>query len=290
MSEEKERKKALIELHLSIFIVGFSGLFGKLIELPATHLIFYRCVISALFLYFYLKKSGLFPQNRILPERELKTIALTGVVLAAHWVTFFHSIIVSNVAIGVLTFSTFPLIIVFAEPFIKKAKLKISHLALFAISFAGVFLLNYSDENKIHQEGIIVGLISALLFSAYVLLNKKLVAKTPATKLTFYQTSVSSVILLPWILSQPLMPSGSDLFYLLILAVVITGIAQILFVGSMKKLSAFTASISLTLESVYSIIFAFILLGEKPGPMILAGGLLIMISALAVSLPSKKDA
>ena len=132
-------------------------------------------------------------------------------------------------------------------------------------------------------------MISALLFSAYVLLNKKLVAKTPATKLTFYQTSVSSVILLPWILSQPLTPSGSDFFYLLILAIVITGIAQILFVGSMKKLSAFTASISLTLESVYSIIFAFILLGEKPGPMILAGGLLIMISALAVSLPSKKN-
>src|SRR5947207_2093590 len=104
LSPPTSRRRALTAVHIAVFLFGLSGLFGKLISLPSCTIVFGRTMVAALFL-------GIAIVPRSSPSVQLRSyprFALAGALLAVHWVTFFHSIQVSSVAVGLLTFSTFP--------------------------------------------------------------------------------------------------------------------------------------------------------------------------------------
>ena len=116
------KHRGMLEIHIAVFLFGLAGLFGKWLALSPMLIVFGRTFFASLVLgaiLFFSKKPF-----RTKSRQDLAVLVLLGVILAVHWITFFHSIQISNVAVGLLTFSTFPLFVTFIEPYFFKEKLQ----------------------------------------------------------------------------------------------------------------------------------------------------------------------
>ena len=74
-------------------------------------------------------------------RKDYVLMVTAGIVLAVHWTTFMQSIQTSTVAIGTLTFSTFPLFVTFLEPVLFHEKLRASSVVSAFIMLLGVLCI-----------------------------------------------------------------------------------------------------------------------------------------------------
>ena len=264
-----------LEVHIAVMLFGGAGIFGKLVHIPAGGIVLGRAFLGALFIFF-LKKIL---QESFLPEskKDIGIFALLGSILAFHWVAFFLSIQLSSVAIGVLTFSTFPIFTTLLEPLVNKEPIKLQNLLLALIAFAGVALVMPSmDFQQQDTQGVLWGIASGISFSFLALISKRMVAQYSSNTVSFYQNGIAALILAPFFTQSILAGTLSDWGYLLVLGIIFTGIAHTLFINSMKSLQAQTASLIASLEPVYGIALAWIVLNEIPTLKMLLGGALIL--------------
>lgn len=264
-----------LEVHLAVMLFGGAGIFGKLVHIPAGGIVLGRAFLGALFIFF-LKKIL---QESFLPssKKDVGIFALLGGILAFHWVAFFLSIQLSSVAIGVLTFSTFPIFTTLLEPIVNKESIKLQNLLLALIAFAGVALVMPSmDFQQQDTQGVLWGMASGISFSFLALISKGMLTQYSSNTVSFYQNGIAALILAPFFTQSILAGTLSDWGYLLVLGIVFTGIAHTLFINSMKSLRAQTASLIASLEPVYGIALAWIVLNEIPTLKMLLGGALIL--------------
>jgi len=279
-------KRELAELHLAVFLFGFAGLFGKIINLPAMVIVFGRVVFASIFLLLIILYRR---ESLRLQEGARLYLPLLGLLLAIHWSTFFYSIQVSTVAIGLLTYSTFPIFTAILEPIIFREKMRKINILLALITFLGILLIvpNFNVGNNMTQ-GVIWGTISGFTFSLLTIVNRKYVKEYSSLTLAFYQDGFAAIFLIPAVLLLSFSPSTEDILYVILLGIVFTGLAHTLFIGSLRRIRAHQASIIATLEPLYGIIFAFILLGEIPALRTLVGGAIILAVCFYVTLNSAK--
>jgi len=258
-------KQALIKLHISVFLAGFTGILGVLIHLNEMTLVWYRIMITvvSLSVLFALTKKS----TRI-PKQQAVRFFLIGTLIALHWVAFYGSIKLSNVSIGLVCFSATGLFTALLEPLLVTKKLQWVELGLGLLSLLGIYLIFHFDER--YQTGILVGIISAFLAALFSVLNKKQVADAEPTVMMLYELSGGLVILtllMPvyafFFPETSIVPTLSDWGWLLVLSWLCTIVAMQLMLDSLKKVSAFTQNLSLNLEPVYAIIMAFILFDEN---------------------------
>lgn len=258
-------KQALVKLHISVFLAGFTGILGVLIHLNEMTLVWYRIMITvvSLSVLFALTKKS----TRI-PQKQAIHFFLIGTLIALHWVAFYGSIKLSNVSIGLVCFSSTGLFTALLEPILVTRKLQWVELGLGLLSLLGIYLIFHFDER--YQTGIIVGIVSAFLAALFSVLNKKQVADAEPAVMMLYELTGGLVILtllMPayayFFPETSIIPTLSDLGWLLVLSWLCTIVAMQLMLDSLKKVSAFTQNLSLNLEPVYAIIMAFILFDEN---------------------------
>lgn len=228
-------------------------------------LVWYRImitVVSLSVLFFLTNKS-----TRI-PKKQAVHYFLIGTLIALHWVAFYGSIKLSNVSIGLVCFSATGLFTALLEPILVTKKLQWVELGLGLLSLLGIYLIFHFDER--YQTGIVVGIISAFLAALFSVLNKKQVADAEPTVMMLYELTGGLVILtllMPvyayFFPETSIIPTVSDLGWLLVLSWLCTIVAMQLMLDSLKKVSAFTQNLSLNLEPVYAIIMAFIFFDEN---------------------------
>lgn len=275
-------KKDLSILHIAVLLFGLSGLFGKLIEAPAQVIVSGRVIFAAIFLYIVLKFKN--EKIEMSSPTSRKIIIFQGSLLFLHWFSFFQAIKLSNVALGLLSFSSFPIFTTFMEPLFFKGKLERGKVITAMITFIGISMvipLNGIDIKML--SGIGMGVFSGFSFAILALMNKKFSNSVSGIQLTFYQCLGASFCSIPVLLLWNQIPSGKDIFFMLILGVVFTGIAHTLFVMSLKRISASTVSVTTCLEPVYGIIFAAFILGEIPSLKIISGSVLIIFAAVSAT-------
>lgn len=258
-------KQALIKLHVSVFLAGFTGILGVLIHLNEMTLVWYRIMITvvSLSVLFALTKK-----STKIPKKQAVHFFLIGTLIALHWVAFYGSIKLSNVSIGLVCFSATGLFTALLEPILVTKKLQWAELGLGLLSLLGIYLIFHFDER--YQTGIVVGIVSAFLAALFSVLNKKQVADAEPTVMMLYELTGGLVILtllMPayayFFPETSIIPTISDLGWLLVLSWLCTIVAMQLMLDSLKKVSAFTQNLSLNLEPVYAIIMAFILFDEN---------------------------
>ena len=115
-----QKVKGLLEVHVAVLLFGLAGLFGKLISQPSIVIVSGRAMFAAVIISLLLLSVDNLSAEI---EDRLSCLSLLGIILAVHWATFFHSIQVSSVAIGLITFSTFPAFVVFLEPLLFREHL-----------------------------------------------------------------------------------------------------------------------------------------------------------------------
>ncbi len=267
--------KNLVEIHLAVLLFGLSGLFGKFLSLSPTIIVLGRVFFSSIFLLIiilYLKKD-----MKLKEKKHYLYLIMMGVILALHWSAFFKSIQVSTVAIGLLTFSTFPVFVTFLEPFFFKEEIKLSNIMIAIATLLGVMLVIPTFEFGNHlTQGVIWGIVSGLTYAILSMLNRKFVQDYSGVVIAFYEQLIATLILIPFYFWQRPIFSLQDLLLLVLLGVVFTGISHLLFINSLKNLKTQTAGIISSLEPVYGIFFAIFLIREIPTLREVLGGIVIL--------------
>ena len=272
----KINTKSLLQVHFAVFLLGFSGLFGKLTTVSIFTLILGRSVFSFLSLGSFLnyQKRSISIDDR----KDLYWLFSLGVILAFHWLTFFYSIKLSTVAIGLLTFSTFPIFVTFIEPLFFKEKLLIKNILIAIIAFIGVsFVIPEFNISNTNTVGAIWGIISGLAYAFFSIGNRKMVKKYSSIIVSMYEQLFVVMILAPYylLITKETVPI-KEIFLIALLGIVFTAFAHTLAIDALKYIKVQTSSIIFCLEPFYAIILASLILKETPSLKTLIGGVIIL--------------
>ncbi|QQE64755.1 hypothetical protein GFS31_14360 [Leptolyngbya sp. BL0902] len=285
------RRRALVQVHWAVFLFGLAGLFGKGLAWPATAIVLGRTGLAAAALGLGLgwQRQRLWSHRK----RDGLGLALLGVLLAFHWVSFFRSIQLSTVAIGLLTFSSFPVFVTVLEPmfFGTPWRRRDGILALLVVLGVALVVPEYRLGSDV-TLGAVWGLLSGLSFALLQLLNRGQRQRYSALTIAFQQNLFACLSLLVWIAVNPLPNFGitrTDWLWLLVLGVLCTAIAHTLFIESLSVLRTQVASVISGLEPVYGIILAALLLGEIPTVRTILGGGLILGTTMLASWQGSRE-
>ena len=281
-------KSAIISVNIAVFFFGLAGLFAKFLSLPAIGITFGRVFFSSIALLIFCKLRH---QNiRITAPRHLFILVGAGIILAFHWWSYLQSIQISTVAIGTITFSAFPLFVTFLEPIFFKEKLRIKNICLAFVTLAGVFITipDFSLSSS-KTAGIVIGMLSSCAYGMLTLINRYCAKYYESITISLYEQGTAAIVLLPFIILIPMQPTLKDVGLLVILGVFSTAMAHSLFTNSLKRLPAQLAGIVASMESVYGILLALVLLGEIPSPQEIIGALLIIGAAVFGQLSQSRE-
>ena len=276
---EKTHIRHVFELNLAMLCISTSGALGRFIDIPPPLTIWWRAFLAILVLggYLLVKK---FPLRFNLKEKKLPLL-LSGILMAAHWITYFYALQWSNVAIAMLSLFTYPIMTAFLEPLFLKTKFQWPHLYLGGVMLVGVyFLVPDLDLGDAETQGLMIGLFSALIYSLRNILLKTQIKDMNGSVLMLYQMVITVVLMLPVLFVYE--GAGVQQFwpYILLLGFVTTAIGHTMFLNSFKHFSVSSASLLGGMQPVYGIFLAVIFLQEIPSWQNMIGGCLIILAVL----------
>lgn len=214
---------------------------------------------------------------------------LTGFFLGAHWVTYFYALHLSNVAIGMLSLFTYPIITVLLEPLFFKSRLNPIHLVLGLMVLLGIYFLTPDlDFNNNLTKGVFFGLTSSVFYALRNILTKKHLSKFNPSKVMFYQLTFILFLLWPAFLLVDYQPISSDWKIVVVLALLTTALGHTLFVRSFKNFTIGTVSIMSSVQPIYGVLYGVLFLSEIPAGNTIIGGMLILLTVIVESILSKK--
>lgn len=256
-------QKAFIQLHLSVMLAGFTGLFGKLITLNEVDIVWYRMLFTSIILLVF---TGL-PQ---VDRKKLLQLGGCGALLGLHWMLFYGSIKASNVSIGVICYSLVGFFTAILEPIIYHKKISAIEILFSLITVLGLLCIFSFDAR--YRYGISIGVLSSFVAALYGVCNKKVSVGVKTRTVLFYQMSAGLVLvsmIIPFYLmlfpthqDVFVIPDGSNLWWMLCHALFCTVAMYILQIQALRTLSAFTVNLTYNLEPCYTIIIAFIVFNE----------------------------
>lgn len=256
--------KYYIILHFTVLIWGFTGVLGKLIQLPSSSIVIGRMFIAYITLLVW---RFLFNSRSKISLKQKLQMWIVGLITAAHWLTFFEAIKVSNVSVTLSCLASCSLFVALIEPFFFKTKLKLYEILLGLVVVAGIYIIFAFEEA--YSLGILLSLISALMAAIFSIWNAKLIQNHSASTIAYHEMLGGTITMIVFMALTDrldftnLIPIGIDWFYMILLGVVCTAFAFLMGIEVLKVLSPFTVSISVNMEPIYAIILALLVFGDS---------------------------
>ena len=256
--------KSYLNLHLIVFIWGFTAILGALITIDAENLVWYRMLIAMIFLggFIAFKK-----QSFQVPVKEFFKLIFVGLLIALHWIFFFRAIHVSNVSITLSIFSLGAFFASLLEPLFYGRKVLWYEVLFGLIIIAGLGLI-LQVEIK-YLEGVYYALAAIILGVLFTLMNGKLISDHEPSVITFYEFGAGVFFITIYFLFQGKFKADffemslNNWVLLLILASICTAYAFTASVKVMQRLTPYTVMLTTNLEPVYGIVLAYFILGGK---------------------------
>jgi drug/metabolite transporter (DMT)-like permease len=258
--------------------ISTSGVLGRWITLPPEVSIFWRSLIAIPLLIVILKlgKQSLGAVFQWEPK-----LILAGLFMGTHWVTYFYALQWSNVAIGMLSLFTYPVITAFLEPLFFKTRFEKRHLFVGGLTLLGVYFLVPSFAlAQTHGGALAVGIFSAFCYAMRNLLLKGAAQEQSGLQLMLFQVVIIALCFLPFMSFEKFQMSIPFWWALLFLALFTTVIGHSLFLYSLKYFTVTTASLMSSINPLYGILIAYIFLSEIPHWGVYIGGTLIIFAVL----------
>lgn len=275
--------KSYLNLHLIVFIWGFTAILGALITIDADNLVWFRMLLALIFLggFIIYKK-----QSFQVPIKELFKLIFVGLLIALHWIFFFKAIHVSNVSITLSIFSLGAFFASLLEPLFYGRKVLWYEVFLGLIIIAGLGLI-LQVEIK-YLTGVYYALAAIILGVLFTLMNGKLISDHEPSVITFYEFGAGVAFISVYFLFQGkftpefFQMSLNNWILLLILASVCTAYAFTASVKVMQRLTPYTVMLTTNLEPVYGIVLAYFILGgkEKMSVEFYIGAVIIIITVI----------
>lgn len=269
-------------LNLGMLFISTSGVLGRYIALPPPVSIWFRSLIAIVLLVLYARYKKF--SFQIHWKKHGAAVWWSGFFMAVHWITYFFALQWSNVAIGMLSLFTYPIITVFLEPFFMPVQFQKRHLLLGTLILVGIYLLVPEfDLKNTATQGLLIGLFSALAYSLRNLILKKHNAMGNGSIQMIYQLGVIVVLLLPVLWIYPNTDLSSQWPYLLLLGAITTALGHTLFLSSFAHFSISTASIMSSIQPLFGVLLGALFLSEIPDLKSILGGVLILTTVVLES-------
>ena len=262
-------------MHVAVLLWGFTGVLGRAITLDAPVLVWYRMLMTAVFMGVILTYRKQWVK---IEYRDLVQLAIVGGLMGLHWVAFYGAIKFANISIALVCLSTASIFTSLLDPLVNKGRHDAKEILLGSLAIIGVYLIYRFQQ--FYGLGIASGIAAAMLSSVFTVLNKKIANKYPARTMVFYEMSTGWIfisLLLPIVFyylprtrflpaTAGISASGllhNDWVWLIILSLCCTVWAQSLALNALKRLTSFTVTLSVNLEPVYGILLAFLFYNEN---------------------------
>jgi len=282
-----KHQEGLLSIHSAVLIFGMTALFSKTIGLSAIDITFIRSIFAVIAIVFYIKllKERIFIRSK----KDLFFVFILGSLLTIHWVTYFHSMQVSSIAIGIISLYTYPVMTVFLEPLFHGERPHFKDIVSAIVIFIGILLLvpEFTISNQTTQ-GVLWGVFSAFLFALRNIIQGRYFKHYSAKHTLMYQGLVVIILLLPFVNQNISHVTQHQWVLLLVLGVFFTALPHTLFANSLRYLKAKTVGLIGCMQVVYGTVFAAVFLSELPTGSTLLGGLIVVSAALFETYSSVK--
>lgn len=267
---KESQRKGLISVHVAVALFGFVGLFAKLVDLPAVIIVLGRVFFSSIFLWIFLRLK----KQKIRLEEKSDYLWMVGAG-----------------AVGTLTVSTFPIFVIFLEPYLFHEKLKKSDVFCTLMMLVGVFFIvpAFQMDNQITQ-GVLWGLLSAFTYAILSLMNRRFSSRYPATLVSLYEQGTATIVLIPMMFVLKPVITLADAGVLMMLGIIFTAVAHSLFISGLRTVKVRIAGILSGLEPVYGTLSAFLFLKEVPSFRECLGGVIILAAVFLSTLKPEEKA
>lgn len=270
----------------AMLIFGSIGLFVKNINMSSSEIALFRGAIGSLFLILatmFLHKGISFSNIK----QNFVLLILSGGAIGFNWIFLFEAYRYTTISNATVSYYFAPVFVMIAAPFILKERVTAGKFISIGAAMLGLFLVMNSghvDEGTFnHQKGIMYGLAAAALYASVIIMNK-FIKNLSGFETTVFQLIIASVVLVPYVyVNEGMNFSGLDgksVVFILILGIVHTGAAYLLYFGSIKLLSGQKIAIFSYIDPISAVIFSALFLGEGMSMLQMAGGALILGSTL----------
>ena len=285
MNNRTNDRRSVLMIVASMLIFGTIGIFRRHIPLSSAFLAFSRGILGGLFLLLFmvLKKKG----AKRLPRRQFALFSLTGTLIGINWILLFEAYNYTTVAVATLCYYMQPTIVVLLSPLVLKEKLTLKKALCAFAAILGMTLVSGvvggNGQNNGDLRGVLLGLGAALFYATVVILNKRTGGADPYQRTTV-QLLAAGLVMLPYLLLTDGFHIGAldtkALVLLLIVGIVHTGIAYLLYFASIDGLKAQSIAMLSYIDPVSALLFSALLLHEPLGLISAIGAILIIGSAL----------
>lgn len=239
---------------------------------------------------------------RALSRRDLAWAAASGLFLGIHFATWITSLEYTSVASSVVLVSTSPLFVALMGTWALREYPSRRLASGMLVALAGGAVVGLSGACAIGPSGVAcaletlgesrsmlgnaLALAGAVAGASYLLIGRHLRAKLSLIPYVFLVYAVAAVVLWAGMLASghtPLGYSAKLYLWLVLLALVPQLIGHSMFNWALRYLPAAYVSVTVLGEPIGSTWLAFVLLGERPSPIMLVGGLLILTGIVFAS-------
>lgn len=255
----------------------------RLSGVPVHILIFFSCAISStlLGLPFFSKRF----RAAVPGVRTILSLLVIGPVSLLNSFSFFYAYKNTSVANAVLTHYTAPVLVAFLAPIFLKERLTTRILVAVAAASSGLWIMLGVSVTEFlspiaagdrNTGGILAGLLSGLAYAVLIILFRIFSRNIHPVFLTFSQNIGIVFLLLPFVEVQRGLFNA--LWAFLVMGVVHSTIAPVLYFRGMKEVTANRAAILGYLEPVCAILIGAIFFGEGVNFRTVIGGSMILFS------------
>ena len=257
-------------LYISVMaLYGTTGILKHFVPYSSAFVAFIRALIASIFIFAFMKLKGK-SLNRSAVRENLPKLIAVGVLLGFNWIAYFEACRLSTVAKATLCYYMAPVIVMLLSPLLYGEKLTGRKICCITVAVIGMALVSgvFGDKESAEAKGLLIGFLAALIYAAIVILSRR-INNIEALDKTLVQLAVAACCLFPyWLLADgEALPEPSFLPVLLVIIIGIlnTGIAYVIYFGTVTKLKAQTVAIFAYADPVVSVLLSAFLLKEPLG-------------------------
>lgn len=286
--------KAYTLLTICVLVWGSNFVFGKLLvqDFSPTLLTMLRLLFIVLFL---IGLSSFKKHFKRVNKSDILAILFLGVigVFINQW-SFFVGLQTADPTTSALILATTPIFTSILAAIFLKEKLTIRMLLGSIVAIIGIFfVVSKGNLSSIHfDKGLLWIVVTMITFAIMIIMTRLLSQRVDSLSITLYSNIVGFIVSVPFafILDTPLRISSnvSDWTFLIGTAVIVHGIATLMWNNNIRHVDASKASILSNLEPFVAMVMGLILL-YKPitGPEIV--GSLFIVGGVVLSTYQPKQ-
>ena len=277
----------------SMLIFGTIGVLRRYIDLPSGALAMLRGYIGAAVLVVLTIITGKRPEMAVL-KHNLPKLLLSGAFIGFNWMLLFEAYNYTSVATATLCYYMAPVIVMLMSPVLLKEKLTARKGICIAAAIIGMIpvsgMLSVEGFGMADLKGVLLGLGAAVLYACVILMNKS-VTEVKAMDRTIVQLAAAALVVTPYAFAaegfNPLAMDGLTIGLVLVAGIVHTGIAYVMYFGSIGRLKAQTVALMSYIDPIFAVVLSAVVLGESMDAFGWIGAAVVIGAMMISEIPER---